>query len=386
MKKGTLCLVASALCAGLLLSCGNNTDISKLDKKERIIAMEKLKKSMQSGQMPERLAPFNKRDFKPYLSGEWIGNAVSYGCYREGQAPGEKGPLKAEILEDLTIIMKYWNLVRVYNADDDTERILEVIRENNLPVRMMMGIWLSNETDYPEKKQENINNVLRGIELANRFQDIIIAVNVGNETQVFWSWHRMKKNKLLNYIRTVRNNIHQPVTTADDYNFWNKPEAGEVADEIDFLVTHIYPLWNGKTLDTAIEWMDSTFRDVLNRYPDKQIVLGETGWATRYNAEKEGPGEQGTLIKGKVGLKAQEKYLVLHNEWVNKNAVTTFLFEAFDEPWKGGGENTGPDEVEKNWGVFYVNRTPKESFQNYLKRININTHSNEIINLKQTDD
>jgi exo-beta-1,3-glucanase (GH17 family) len=99
------------------------------------------------------------------------------------------------------------------------------------------------------------------------------------------------------------------------------------------------------------------------------IVLGETGWATAYNPFKKGAGEQGTLIKGKVSLRAQEQYLLMYNEWVIKNKITAFLFEAFDEPWKGGGKNSDPSEIEKHWGVFNENRTPKESFRRYINNI-----------------
>jgi len=116
----------------------------------------------------------------------------------------------------------------------------------------MLGVWVENESKDPTHRENNISHVIRAMELANRFPKIIIAVNVGNEAQVFWSWHRMNQENLIRYIRAIRNNISQPVTTADDYNFWNKPESKQVADEVDFIVTHIYPLWNGKTLDAAI--------------------------------------------------------------------------------------------------------------------------------------
>jgi len=372
MKYFSIFLINFIIIAGLFISCGNNSDMSKLEKQKQQRAMEELRKNLASDQLPDRQDPFNKRKFHPYLTEKWIGNAVSYGCYREGQEPGKIGPTKAEILEDLNIISKYWNLIRIYNADDDAQRILEVIKENNLPLKMMLGVWLENETEHPERKNSNITNVMHAIQLANRFKDIVIAVNVGNESQVFWSWHRMNTENLIRYIRAVRNHTTMPVTIADDYNFWNKPEGRQVADELDFIVTHIYPLWNGQTLDVTIQWMDSTFNDLQYRYPEMQIVLGETGWATTYNPDKQGPGEQGTLIKGEVSLAAQERYLILHNEWVNENKVTTFLFEAFDEPWKGGGSNSGPNEVEKHWGVFYENRSPKESFKNYLESIQKN--------------
>jgi len=369
MKTNKMCLCVFTLLTGLFISCGTNTDVSKLKNKEQKLELENLRKKLESGQNLERMEPFNKREFNPYLSGKWIGNAVSYGCYRKGQEPGKNGPTKKEILEDLKIVSKYWNLIRIYNADDDAECILEVIKENKLPIKMMLGVWLENETKHPERRNGNITNILCGIRLANRFEDIVVGVNVGNEAQVFWSWHRMETDNQIRYIRAVRNNTTVPVTIADDYNFWNKPESKQVADELDFIVTHIYPLWNGKTLDEAFVWMDSTYQDLHTKYPDMQFVLGETGWATTYNADKKGSGEQGTLIKGEVSLAAQERYLIMHNEWVNKNKITAFLFEEFDEPWKGGGDNSGPNEVEKHWGVFYENRTPKLSFQNYLKYI-----------------
>lgn len=333
-----------------------------------MVSTEKIKKGLEKGESINREKPFIHRKFDEYLNGKWIGNAVSYGCYRKGQAPGIKGPTKTEILEDVKIIMEHWNLIRVYNADDDTERILEVINENDLPIKVVVGIWLEREENNPELKNTNIKNVLRGIELANKYRQHISAVSVGNEALVFWSYHRINQEVLTRYIRTVRNNTSVPVTVADDYNFWNKPESKQIADEVDFIITHIYPLWNGKNLDNAIEWMDSVYlMDVKQNHPDKLIVLGEIGWATTYNPQKVGHGEQGSIIMADVSLKAQETFLIKLNKWINEKKVVTFLFEAFDEPWKGGGESSPENEIEKHWGAFYENRMPKESFQNFLK-------------------
>jgi len=315
----------------------------------------------------EKETPFSTRQFSPYMNDQWIGNAISYGCYRKGQAPDVKGPSAEQILEDLNIIKQYWNLIRVYGADDDARRVLDVIKTHKLPIKVMLGVWIANEEKKVGQKEANIKQVMCAIELGNKYEDIISAINVGNESQVFWSYHKIDAEKLIYYIRAVRNNTRVPVTTADDYNFWNKPESKQVADEIDLIVTHIYPLWNGKTLDNAFDWLDSEFKDIKSKHPGKTIIIGETGWATDYNSSKVGPGEQGTLVKARVGLAAQEEYLIKHNEWVNKNKVTTFLFEAFDEPWKGGGEDSPPNEIEKHWGVFYENRKPKESFQNYIR-------------------
>lgn len=332
--------------------------------------MEIIQQTLEKELLTERQDPFITREFNPYLNGKWVGNAISYGCYRKGQAPGVKGPSESEILQDLNIISNYWNLIRVYSSDEDSERMLELIRKNNLPIKVMMGVWLENETKIPQQKSENIKQVLNAIRLGNEYSDIISAISVGNETKVFWSAHRMETAHLINYIRAVRNNTSVPVTTADDYNFWNKPVSKSVSSEVDFIVVHIYPLWNGKTLENSIEWMGNIFFNEIKKFhPDKTLVLGEIGWATDYDSSRTGDGEQGSLIKGEVSYAAQEKFLIKLSEWSDQHKVTTFLFEAFDEPWKGGGEGSSAKEIEKHWGVFYESRTPKESFKNYLKDI-----------------
>jgi exo-beta-1,3-glucanase (GH17 family) len=231
---------------------------------------------------------------------------------------------------------------------------------------VIQGIWLGPEENDPKQKNDNINQVMLGIELARLYPDIIIAISVANETQVSWSGHKMNLVNLIRYIRAVRSNVIVPVTTADDYLYWDKPESKQLADEIDFIFTHIHPLWNGKNLDEAISWIDEIYNELQGMHPDRTIVIGETGWATDYNADKTGHGEQGSLIKGRVGIEAQAEFLIRVDEWIESNQVTTFLFEAFDEPWKGGGEESPPNEVEKNWGVYNEDRTPKESFLMYL--------------------
>ncbi|NQT62067.1 MAG: glycosyl hydrolase family 17 [Candidatus Marinimicrobia bacterium] len=368
--KSTHLLVASIfLMSSLLFNCQTQVPATPVVEKTIVLSEAELIQKIGSVETVfTRQAGFQKRPFSPYLGDKWIGNAISYGCYREGQAPGVKGPTEEEILEDLTILSKHWNLIRVYGSDDDSERVLKVIHDNQLPIRVMLGIWLENETKRPERKPLNLEQIARGIVLANRFPDEIIAVNVGNETQVDWSWHHMEMQNLIRYIRAVRQYTTLPITTADDYNFWNKPESKLVADEIDFICLHAYPLWNGKTLEEAISWIDTVYKSALAFHPDMLIALSETGWATVYDPNKQGPGEEGALVKAEVSIDAQEYFLKGFNTWINDNQVTSFLFEAFDEPWKGGGAQSGPDVMEKHWGVFYEDRTPKESFTNYLNK------------------
>ncbi len=185
-------------------------------------------------------------------------------------------------------------------------------------------------------------------------------MNVGNETQVFWSDHLTRPDVLVRYIRQVRDATKVPVTTADDFNFWNKPESKYVAREIDFLVTHVYAMWGGLDLDTAVPWTKKIYQEVCDMHPGKTVVLGEAGWATEVHTE----GEQARLIKGKAGEAEQRVFVSNFLNWVLKDRICYFYFEAFDEPWKGGPH---PNEVEKNWGLYRVDRTPKAAVQELKK-------------------
>ncbi len=300
----------------------------------------------------------SKRPFVPMLDGKWIGNGISYGAYRDGEAPGKSLTSQENILEDLTILAQRWNLIRLYGADRQALNILEVIQENELPIRVVQGIWL----DAHKSAQENEEQVRLAIEYANRFPEIIVAVNVGNEIFVDWSYHRIDDvDGVIGKIRLVRASIRQPVTVADDYNFWNKPEAKRIADELDFICLHAYAFWNNKTLDEAMDWTESIYRDIQSRHPDHTIAYCETGWPTS-RVYDDGSYEGGLI--GKAGEPEQAVFFDRYDPWVERNKVISFYFTSFDEQWKGGFDGANPmDKAEKHWGLFYSDRTPKQALQ-----------------------
>lgn len=301
---------------------------------------------------------FLKREFNPTIDGNWIGNGISYGAYRDGEGPGKGLTSKQNILEDLQLISTRWKLIRLYGSDEQSKNILEVIADNDLPIRVMQGIWL----DGHKTDDENTAQLKQAIELANRFPEIIVAVNVGNEIFVDWSYHRLDDmDKVIGKVRQVRASIGQPVTVSDDYNFWNKPQAKKIADEIDFICLHAYAFWNNKTLDVAMDWTDSIYRDIQSRHPDHQIAYCETGWPTSriYN---DGSYEGGLI--GKAGENEQEVFFDQYHPWVESNQVISFYFSSFDELWKGGFDGENPmAKAEKHWGLYNSDRSPKKALR-----------------------
>jgi exo-beta-1,3-glucanase (GH17 family) len=279
--------------------------------------------------------------------GYWIGNAVCYGPHRDGQRPGESGPNAEQLAEDLRLMTPHWKLLRIYGASGSAEQMLGVIRDSGSGMKVVLGTWIA-----PDDDESNRRELEAAIRLANEFSDIVLAVSVGNETQISWSAHRSPMDKLVEYVREVRSHVSVPVTVADDFNFWNKPESRVVADEIDFLTVHAHPMWNGLQREEALAWLRSTLDEVQTLHPEHTLVLGETGWATSVHDE----GEQSELIKGRPGESEQKKFYEDVRTWAAAERQPVFFFEAFDENWKGGSH---PGEVEKHWGVFRADRTAK---------------------------
>ncbi len=269
------------------------------------------------------------------------GNAICYSGYRMGQHPDKNlFPSRAEVLEDLRILEKNWTLIRLYGSDQHSADVLETIRTRKLPIKVMLGMWLSGK---PEKQTENERQISRGIKLANGYPGIVVAVNVGNEALVSWSDHRMTEAEMIDSVTRVKGAVKCPVTVADDFLYWIQP-GNKLVQHLDFITLHSYPIWGHQDIDMALSSTVEKFESVRRAYPDKTIVFGEVGWASYTVGDKHVPraGDEGK----------QKRYYEEINSWATAHKVTTFLFEAFDEPWKGEG-------TEGHWGLFSVERKAK---------------------------
>ena len=299
------------------------------------------------------------------LAGEVM--AVAYSGFREGQHPdrgnGAVNPSNEQILEDLELLVAHdFNLIRMYDSGENTEATLELIREHDLPIKVLLGIWLraefSNHLGCPwldepipddvlaANTRWNAEEIRRGIQLAREFSDVILAVNVGNEALVDWNDHMVPVDKVIGYVREVKSSIEQPVTVADNYEWWIR-DGAPLAIEVDFIGVHTYPVWENRPIDEGLAYTVENIQGVRQALPGKQIVILEAGWATA-----------ATEFGERANEADQARYFNELGNWAAANNMTVFFFEAFDEPWKG--DENDPLGAEKHWGLFFVDRTPKQ--------------------------
>ena len=292
--------------------------------------------------------------------------AVAYSGFRKGQHPdrgqGAINPSDDEILEDLTLLLEHnFTLIRLYDSGVNSAATLKIIQQHKLPIKVLLGIWLdaeiSNHKNCPwldepipqstlaSNKIKNAIEIKRGIKLATKFSNIVVAVNVGNEALVSWNDHMVPVNQVIDYVKQVKQRISQAVTVADNYEWWiSKGKA--LAKEVDFIGVHTYPAWENKTIDQALSYTIANISDVRQALPNKPIAILEGGWATT-----------GIEFGEQASEANQKQYFDEIKQWTKATNTTFFFFEAFDEPWKGNPDNL--QGAEKHWGLFNVDRTPK---------------------------
>ncbi len=289
------------------------------------------------------------------------GNAICYSGYRDGQSPLEGVfPTYEQILEDLLILKKNWKHLRLYDCSPHAEIVLKVIHEEGLPFQVMLGLDMAAEMSNPHcpwgadfsdetlaaNCQRNHEEIERAIALATRY-DSVVSVSVGNEASVEWTDHMVPVERLVSHVRELKDAIEQPITFCENYVPWTY-KLEPLVEVLDFISVHTYPAWEYRSMEDALEYTRENYHSVVDHYPGKPVVITEAGWTTASNGRGIEPWN--------ASEEHQARYYEELMEWTNREKVLTFVFEAFDEPWKGSPD---PLEPEKHWGLFNVDRTPK---------------------------
>lgn len=292
--------------------------------------------------------------------------AICYSGFRDGQSPDVgRFPSKREIAEDLKLLAPYWDAIRLYACDLHAARVLEVIDAMQLPFKVMLGAYIGAEVSNPNcpwggehadvvlraNKVANEQEIGRLIDWANRYAHIVDVVSAGNEATVDWTDHLVEPSSVVRYVQFIKASVLQPVTFCENYVPWTD-QLEDLAAAVDVIAIHSYPVWESKSLEEAMAYTQANYSAVQEAYPDKQVIITEAGWTTASNGRGIDPGH--------VNENTQNRYLQALQAWAEQRQILVYVFEAFDENWKGSDH---PLEPEKHWGIYRSDRTPKLAAQ-----------------------
>ncbi|MDX1667982.1 MAG: glycosyl hydrolase family 17 protein [Limnobacter sp.] len=268
-------------------------------------------------------------------------NSFSFAPYYVGYSPLErKFPTTAQIRADIELISGHTDGLRTYSSREGLDKAHALIQQNEL--NLIQGAWLTHN-DSIEGRLSNHHEVTALIQAAREHPETVKRVIVGNEVLLRGD---MEIEPLIQYIRTVRQAIDQPVSYADVWSLYLKHP--ELINEVDFITIHILPYWEDEPI--AVEKAPQHLLTIIEQVKkeaqelgiNKPILIGETGWPAQGRQRGQAvpsPENQAFYIREVVRLAS------LHNIDYN-------LVEAFNQPWKSKLEG----KVGAHWGMFDANR------------------------------
>ena len=261
-------------------------------------------------------------------------SSVSFAPFREGESPlTEVFPTAEEIDEDLRLLSTETHTIRTYASTRGLTDVAAMAQKYGLNV--IQGAWIGGMT-MAEENQAEIDQLIK---VANQYPDVIKRVIVGNEVLLRGE---LKPEQLLQYIRQVKKAVKQPVSYADVWSFYIR--YPEIAKEVDFFTVHILPYWEDEPLkieDTAAH-IEKNYRKIREAYPDKPILIGESGWPSAGR-------QRGWAVPSVVN---EAKFIRSLVQLANKNGFDYNIVEAFNQPWKSQLEGV----VGANWGLYSADR------------------------------
>ncbi|MEL6543427.1 MAG: glycosyl hydrolase, partial [Myxococcota bacterium] len=191
------------------------------------------------------------------LEGVPFANAICYSGYREGQSPRDQSyPSYAEIREDLLLLQKNWSYLRLYDPSPHAQTVLQVIADEGLPLRVMLGVDLAAEVSNPncpwgahyddatleKNRSYNASQLESAVAVANAHPERVFAVSIGNEASVDWTDHLVPTERLVEYAQRMKAAVPQPVTFCENYIPWTQ-KLQPLVEVLDFISVHTYPVW-----------------------------------------------------------------------------------------------------------------------------------------------
>lgn len=278
----------------------------------------------------------------PLISVKPIVHGFAYSGYQEKQSPLERNyPNTAELANDLKILKKLTNRIRIYASLENSEVIPLADKEG---LSVIAGAWIN---------QDNTANAREIAALKGKmvYYDNIEQAIVGNEALLR---NDISVKDLIAYLDDVRKATNTPISTAEPWHIWLRNP--ELVKHVDYIAVHLLPYHEGVPVEVAVQYVIDRYHELMQAYPRKRIVITEVGWPS-----------SGPTIGASVANELNQARFI--REFLAKNAVDEYdyyLMEAFDQPWKVNIEGWAG----AYWGMFDAKRVGKYSLQGKVEKDN----------------
>jgi exo-beta-1,3-glucanase (GH17 family) len=250
-------------------------------------------------------------------------NGLCYGPFRDGQNP-DVGlfPTSEQIEGDLEVLRNITGCIRIYGTSNTLSTIPGIAKLYGL--RVSQGLFLSEDAEANEVEVSNAASLAK--------QGLVESIIVGNEVLLAGV---LSEAELIDYIRLTRQSMPDgiPVTTAEPWSVWL--DHPNLTEEVDYITIHVHPFWENQPIDKAATYVVECYDRVKEKYPDKRIAVGETGWPSA--GDPTWTGVSNKTVPSEVN---QKGFLEEFVQLAANNSIEYFFFDAFDEEWKWNERRT----------------------------------------------
>jgi exo-beta-1,3-glucanase (GH17 family) len=279
-------------------------------------------------------------------------SVVAYSPYRDGQAPGGAQPSKEQVRADLELLKPYVDGVRVYGTDGANAYIPALCDE--LGIDLHIGAWIDGlASDEP--------NVHALADVVNENHPSIKTAIVGNEVLQRAATNKVTEARLIELIGIYKadvTNTTVKTAAADTYPVWMAMRPN-LAAAVDIVIWHTYGWWAGINIEGAYPLVSKRYDDMFAAYPNKPLILGETGWPSMYDHMS---ADGTTTAVGSAENQARFYREALAG--MRARNLPMWMFSAIDEKWKG---TSGEGMVGAYWGIWDSQRQPKAAVAELMK-------------------
>lgn len=338
--------------------------------------------------------------------------AISYSGYRG--LSRDIQPTPEQLKEDMLILSAMnIKLIRTYNLYlDAVPNLLKVIRElkaehPDFEMYVMLGAWIDCKNawtelppDHNQESERNAKEIERAIKYANQYPDIVKVIAVGNEAMIRWAEkYYVQPGVILKWVKYLQNKKKTGelskdiwITSSDNFASWGggdssyqTKELNELIKAVDYISMHTYAMhdthynpgfWGTpenekelpdlekikRAMERAANYSISQYQNVVNYMHslgiEKPVHIGETGWAT---LDSNYYGLEGSKATDEYKSALYYQYM---RKWSNRNHISCFFFEAFDEPWKDPTNHMGS---ENHFGLIDIHGQAKYALWNLVE-------------------
>ncbi|OMH79451.1 Glucan 1,3-beta-glucosidase [Zancudomyces culisetae] len=258
-------------------------------------------------------------------------------------------PSLDDVKSDLNVLSKYTDTLRIYSTVDCNagEMLLKAIKGS--PWKLYLGIWVGQDDNSYNADKDEIIRLSKLYDLKSYVKGVVVG------SEAIYRKERTAE-QMASLVSDTKSTLGSnglgsiKVTSSETWPWYQTP----LINAVDFLFVHVFPFWEGKTIEESSDVAFGHIYDLQKVAQGKKVVIAESGW----------PSAGDNYGASVASLTNAQKYMSDFVCRASAENIDYLYFSAIDAPW---ASTNNASNVESHWGIILSDhKTPKFSGNNWF--------------------